>query len=113
MYRDLRDKNQVFSGMLANDELPSVGVQWNGRPELVQGELVSGNYFDVLGVRAAAGRLLVPADDVTQNGNPVVVLSFNYWKSGFGSDPRVINQVLYINGIRSRSLASPTQTSIA
>ena len=66
MYRDLRDKNQVFSGMLANDELPSVGVQWNGRPELVQGELVSGNYFDVLGVRAAAGRLLVPADDVTQ-----------------------------------------------
>jgi predicted permease len=98
MYRDLRDRNQVFSGILANDELQSVGVQWNGRPELVQGELVSGNYFDVLGVRSAVGRLLVPADDVTQNGNPVVVLSFNYWKSGFGSDPGVINQVLYVNG---------------
>ena len=45
-----------------------------------------------------SGRLLVPADDVAQNGNPVVVLSFNYWKSGFGSDPGVVNQVLYING---------------
>ena len=98
MYRDLRDQNQVFSGMLANDELQSVGVQWHGHSELVQGELVSGNYFDVLGVRPAMGRLLLSADDAAQNGNPVVVLSFNYWKSSFGSDPRVINQVLYING---------------
>ena len=98
MYRDLRDQNHVFSGLLANDELQSVGVRWNGRPELAQGELVSGNYFDVLGVRPALGRLFVPADDAAQNGNPVVVLSFNYWKSGLGSDPGVINKVLYING---------------
>jgi putative ABC transport system permease protein len=98
MYRDLRDKNQVFSGMLANDELGSIGVQWNGHPELVQGELVSGNYFDVLGVRPALGRLLMPADDATQNGNPVAVLSFSYWKTTFGSDPRVLDHPLYING---------------
>src|SRR5450755_2016137 len=51
MYRELRDQNQVFSGMLANDELQSLGVQWNGQPELLPGELVSGNYFDVLGIR--------------------------------------------------------------
>src|SRR5580698_10039185 len=50
MYRDLRDKNQVFSGILANDELQSLGVQWNGHTDLVQGEIVSGNYFDVLGI---------------------------------------------------------------
>ncbi len=98
MYRDLRDKNQVFSGMLANDELGSIGVQWKGHPALVQGELVSGNYFDLLGIRPALGRLLMPADDAAQNGNPVVVLSFNYWKTALGSDPRVLDQPLYING---------------
>jgi predicted permease len=98
MYRDLRDKNQVFSGMLANDELESIGVQWNGHSELVQGELVSGNYFDLLGIRPALGRLLMPADDVAENGNPVVVLSFNYWKTALGSDPRVLDKPLYING---------------
>ena len=97
MYRDLRDKNQVFSGVLADDEV-QVGVQWNNQSDLVSGELVSGNYFDVLGVTPALGRLFVPADDATQNGNPVVVLGFNYWKSHFGADPRVIGQAVHING---------------
>src|SRR6516165_5662204 len=97
MYRDLRDKNQVFTGMLADIEI-QVGTQWNNQADLTSGELVSGNYFDVLGVKPALGRLFVPADDVAQNNNPVVVLSFNYWNSHFGADPRVINQVLYING---------------
>ncbi len=97
MYRDLRDKNQVFDGMLANIET-GVGVQWNNQSDLASGEIVSGNYFDVLGVKPALGRLFVPADDAAQNSNPVVVLSFNYWNSHFGADPRVINQALYING---------------
>jgi len=97
MYQDLRDKSEVFDGMLANVEI-GAGVQWNNQSDLVSGEIVSGNYFDVLGVKPAMGRLFVPADDAAQNGNPVVVLSFNYWNSHFGADPRVINQVLYING---------------
>ena len=97
MYKDLRDRNEVFSGMLADVEV-SVGVQWNNQSELVPGELVSGNYFDVLGVKPALGRLFVPGDDASQNTNPVVVLSFNYWNAHFGGDPRVIDQVLYING---------------
>ena len=97
MYKDLRDKNQVFDGMLANIEM-GVGVQWNNQSELASGEIVSGNYFDVLGVKPALGRLFVPADDAAQNSNPVVVLSFNYWNSHFGGDPHVINQALYING---------------
>src|ERR1700760_4417708 len=49
MYRDLRDKNGVFDGLIANDE-KYVGVQWNDRSEVVEAELVSGNYFDVLGL---------------------------------------------------------------
>ena len=87
MYKDLRDKNQVFDGMLANIEM-GVGVQWNNQSELASGEIVSGNYFDVLGVKPALGRLFVPADDAAQNSNPVVVLSFNYWNSHFGGDPQ-------------------------
>ncbi|MGA7381845.1 MAG: ABC transporter permease [Terriglobales bacterium] len=97
MYRDLRDGNTVFSGMLATFSR-QVGVQWQNQPELANAELVSGNYFDVLGVRPATGRLLLQSDDVTQNASPVVVLSFGYWQRRFGADPRILNQSLLING---------------
>ena len=95
MYRDLRDKNQVFEGILASDQCQA-GVQWNNAPDLASCEMVSGNYFQVLGVQPATGRVIVPSDDVP-NSAPVVVLSYNYWKTKFGSDPRVINQTLLIN----------------
>lgn len=95
MYRDLRDKNSVFSGLIANDE-KYVGVQWNDRSELAEAELVSGNYFEVLGLRSALGRLLLSSDDVP-NGNPVVVLSYDYWKTKFGANPDVIGKALLLN----------------
>ena len=97
MYRDLRDGNSVFSGLIATDKV-DVGVQWHNQPELVDGELVSGNYFDVLGVRPALGRMLVASDDVVPDANPVAVLSFSYWQRRFGSDPAVVNQSILING---------------
>lgn len=96
LYRDIRDKNTVFSGVLATDQV-QVGVQWHNQPELVNGELVSGNYFDVLGVKPAMGRLFVQSDDQVQEQNPVVVLSFGYWQRRFGSDPRVVNDTILIN----------------
>ncbi|HEY9140785.1 MAG TPA: ABC transporter permease [Bryobacteraceae bacterium] len=95
MYRELRDQNSVFEGLIASD-LQNVSVQWNNKPDLVGCELASGNYFQTLGLQPAMGRLFVPADDVP-NSSPVVVLSFNYWKRQFGSDPGVINQTLLIN----------------
>jgi putative ABC transport system permease protein len=95
MYRDLRDKNSVFNGLVANDE-KYVGVQWNNRSEISEAELVSGNYFQVLGLKPALGRLLLPADD-TPGSNPVAVLSFNYWKSKLGSDPGVVGKALLLN----------------
>src|SRR5580704_1512619 len=84
MYRDLRDRNTVFSGMLATFSR-QVGVQWHNQPELANAELVSGNYFDVLGVRPAEGRLLLQSDDVVKSGNPIAVLSFHYWKTHMGA----------------------------
>ena len=97
MYRDLRDQNSVFSGLIATDKV-DLGVQWHNQPELVDAELVSGNYFDVLGVQPALGRLLVASDDVAVDANPVAVLSFSYWQRRFGSDPAIVNQSILING---------------
>ena len=95
-YRELRDKNAAFSGLIANSE-SQVGVNWNNQAELANCELVTGNYFDVLGVQPAVGRLLVPADDVP-NGNAVVALSFSYWQRRFNADPGIVGQPLMING---------------
>jgi hypothetical protein len=62
MYRELSDRNSVFSGLLANSKA-QVGEVWRKQPELVSAELVSGNYFGVLGVGAAVGRTLLQSDD--------------------------------------------------
>src|SRR5580700_136697 len=96
MYRDLRDRNSVFSGVVATD-WAQAGVQWRNQPELVGTELVSGNYFDVLGVQPALGRLLVASDDTVPNANPVAVLSFDYWQRRFGSDLTILNQSILVN----------------
>ncbi|HEY4962355.1 MAG TPA: ABC transporter permease, partial [Terriglobales bacterium] len=95
MYRDLRDTNQVMQAVIANDQ-QNVAVRWNNKPDMASCELVSGNYFEGLGIRPALGRLFVPSDEAL-NGNLVAVLSFNYWKTHFASDPTVINQTLFIN----------------
>ncbi|MGA2353511.1 MAG: ABC transporter permease [Terriglobales bacterium] len=97
MYRDLRDRNSVFTGLIATD-FTQVGVQWHNQPDLVAAELVSGNYFDVLALQPAAGRLLVAADDLAPDASPVAVLSFSYWQRRFGADPGILNQSILVNG---------------
>jgi predicted permease len=96
MYADLRDQNKVFAGLAAKADFPvSLAVQ--GQTERASGELVSGNYFDTLGVHAAIGRLLSPADTATAGSSPVVVLGNGYWKKRFGGDPGVLNQSVLVN----------------
>jgi putative ABC transport system permease protein len=97
MYRDLRDRSSVFSGLIATD-WAQVGVQWHDQPDLIGAELVSGNYFDVLSLKPALGRLFVAADDTAPNANPVAVLSFSYWRRRFGADPGILDQSILING---------------
>jgi predicted permease len=97
MYRDLRDRNSVFSGLIATD-WTLVGVQWHNQPDLVAAELVSGNYFDVLELQPALGRLFVASDDLVPDANPVAVLGFSYWQRRFGTDPRILNQNILVNG---------------
>jgi len=97
MYRDLRDRGTAFDGLIATAPA-EVGIVRNGVSDLKDAEIVSGNYFSVLGVSAAKGRLLTPADDTTPGGNPVAVLSFNYWKTHLAADANAIGQTLSING---------------
>jgi predicted permease len=97
MYGDLRDHNQVFSGVFAQFDWP-IHLNAGGSTERVAGELVSGTYFPVLGIRAAAGRLIAPGDDRVQGAHPVAVLSFGFWKSRFASDPAVVGRKVTING---------------
>jgi predicted permease len=96
MHRDLRDKNEVFTGLIARG-----GAQFNlnfrGINEQVSGELVSGNYYDVLGVRPWVGRLFTQQDDLTPGAHPVVVFSYGFWQRRFGGDPAIVGQTVLLN----------------
>jgi predicted permease len=97
MYEALRDKSTVFDGVLTRS-----GVDFNltyaGRSELAYGELVSGNYYQVLGVRPWLGRLLSPEDDRTLGAHPVAVLSYAYWHARFAGDPSIVGKEILLNG---------------
>jgi predicted permease len=97
MYRDFRDENQVFSGVIARYGIP-LSLVHEGQSERAAGELVSGNFFEVLGVKAAAGRTLQASDDVTPGAHPVAVLSHGFWQRRFGADPGVVGGTLSVNG---------------
>jgi putative ABC transport system permease protein len=97
MYKDLRDQNQVFSGMLAADKA-QVGISWHNQAESGDAEIVTGNYFQMLGIKPLLGRLLTPQDDTARNANPVLVLSYNYWKTRFAASHDVVSQTVLING---------------
>ena len=97
MYQDIRDRNTVFSGVCARFEWP-MHLSGGGATERVNGELVSGTYFPVLGVGPARGRVITPADDRVTGGHPVAVLSFDYWTGRFNSDPRIVGRKILLNG---------------
>ena len=98
MYTDFRDGNQVFSGMFCLRET-SMSLSYEGRTERVSGEFVSGNYFPVLGVTAAIGRLFTADDDKFQGGHPYAVISYGYWLRRFGADRGVIGRKVVVNAI--------------
>ena len=91
MYQDIRDKNQVFNGMFCTHR-NEMSASFDGRTELISGELVSGNYFRVLGIGAAMGRVFTGSDDLYQGGHPLAVLSYGYWKSRFGGDRAILGK---------------------
>jgi len=97
MYRALRDHNQVFSGLIGRALFPA-NLAWRGDAMRGYGEVVTGNFFEVLGLKPAVGRLLRADDDGVPGQNPVIVLSYSCWTSRLGRDPNVLNSRVLMNG---------------
>jgi predicted permease len=103
-YEYIRDHNKSFSGVVATSgggnrsamEVPSEGA--GAGAQLVTPTLVSGNYFDVLGVTPALGRVLNPEDNKKEDAHPVAVLDYSFWQRRFGGDPRVVGLAITLNG---------------
>lgn len=97
-YEEIARRNEVFSGVAVRSSLAvSVRAQDAGA-ERLRAEIVSGSFFPLLGVTAAAGRVLTEDDDRTPGGHPVAMLAYGYWKRRFGLSPTVLNQKLIVNG---------------
>jgi len=96
MYKALREGNDVFSGLIGCYPTEA-SVSFKNETEHVDASLVSGNLFDVLGVRPALGRMFSMDDDRVQGAHPVVVLSYAYWQRRFGGDPSILNQPVLVN----------------
>src|SRR5579864_4742678 len=97
MYQALRDHNQAFSGLIARSSFPAT-LAYRGEAVRANAEVVTGNFFEVLGVQPALGRLLMPSDDAGPAGNPAIVLSYSYWLAHLGADPVVLNSQILMNG---------------
>ena len=96
-YRALRDAPQVLTGLAAASST-KMNLASEEATERVPGQLVSGNYFPLLGVRSRVGRLIAPEDDRDLGGHPVCVISYGLWQSRFGSAPNVVGRNVEING---------------
>src|SRR5712664_524884 len=96
LYKGLAKNTAVFDGVIARYPFEA-SIASHGQTERGSGELVTGNYFEVLGVRPVLGRVLSPADDDVQGAHPVLVLSHSYWTRHFGGDAGVLNQAILVN----------------
>jgi predicted permease len=107
LYEQVRDHNQVFTGVFASGRAGRLAVSAGGSggsktasagAETARGRIVSGNYFSVLGVPAARGRTFTAEEDRAPGADPVVVLSDSYWKRRFAGDAGVIGRPITLNG---------------
>jgi len=99
VYEQIQGNRDVFSGVFGF--VPPSGVTEitvNGQTSQARGDFVSGNFFSTLGIDAAVGRVLGPLDDI-RGAPPVVVISYGYWQSRFGSDPSLVGKTILLNGI--------------
>src|SRR5262245_7102865 len=97
MYAELRDRNEVLSGLAAYFQQP-FSMSDGKETERLIGQIVSGDYFAVLGVRPALGRFFLPEEDRTPATHPVAVISHGLWRRRFGADPAAIGRTVSLNG---------------
>ena len=98
IFDDIRVRNRAFSGVLAFADADRMSVGVGGEAGLAQGQLVSGDFFSTLGVLAAVGRAITPGDDRV-GASPVAAISYSYWVSRFGRDPKAVGKAITVNGV--------------
>ena len=96
MFQQFQSRQDEFSGVMALCGNVGLNLRGNGPASFVQGEMVSGDFFDTLGIAPALGRTLGPSDD-KPGAPPVAVLSYGYWQRAFGADPRVVGRTIWLN----------------
>jgi predicted permease len=96
-YVDFRDRNEVFTDLLAYAPI-TLSLNTNDQADMVSGLIVTGNYFEALGVQTHVGRAFRPDEDTTPGGHPVAVISHGLWQSRFGGDPQIAGRQLLLNG---------------
>jgi macrolide transport system ATP-binding/permease protein len=96
-YLDFQERGEKFSGLVAYASTP-LGATWGGRTERVWGEVVSGNYFVVLGVTPFLGNTFNPDQAKIPDTYPVVVVSYKFWQQWLGADPGSVGRTLVLNG---------------
>lgn len=97
MYKDYRERNQVFDGVLCRRG-ETVNVGFRGETERAEAELASGNYFEVLGIGPALGRVLQREDERAPGAEPVVVLGYDYWRNRLSGHRGILGEALLVNG---------------
>jgi predicted permease len=96
-YLDITEREDLFTGVIAYTA-DFLSLSQDGRSEMLLGEAVSGNYFDVLGIPAARGRTFIPAEDEQPGAPPVAMISHGLWHRRFAADPNIIGEVLVLRG---------------
>jgi predicted permease len=96
IYQGLRDRAPAFSGVLAHFPTP-IHMSIGGQTDNVNGDMVSGTFFEVLGLRPALGRLFTHQDDDVPSGHPLVVLGHGFFQRRFGGDPGIVGQTINVN----------------
>ena len=98
LYQRLRDQNRVFTRLLASGKAGRIDMSVDDSlHEEVRGRLVSGNYFEVLGVSPVLGRTFSAEEDQTPGANPVIVISYDYWENRFARDSSILGRTLRLN----------------
>ena len=95
-YLDYRDRSQVLEALVGHQGTP-LSLSGDGRPEMIWGEMVTGNYFTGLGVEPAAGRVFSAEETARPGASPLVVLSHGFWQRRFGGNPEVVGGTIRLN----------------
>ncbi len=97
-FESLREQNEVFSGLVNMIFAGASFRTGDSEPEQIGGQMVSGNFFEVVRVQPTIGRGFLPEENETPSTHPVVVFSHEFWNRRFGADPSIVNQTVNLNG---------------